>query len=171
MPSSKSSKSDYLEGLLARLNKFRQEPRIHIENITVAVNVITAAGGNILNKDDHSINYGARTGDVIVKGNMEHSLNTINNLSAAAGKSDLAAHLKDLHAIINKLIPELTNEDAETVSRDLKTFADEVTSSRPRKSIFEVTATGLLDAAKTVASMTEPVTKAVKAVVELCSKS
>jgi predicted transcriptional regulator len=156
------------------LTKFRKEKKTVLKkNIDYVVNVyIVLPGGNIVNTDDHSTTYGTRIhGNVIVKGNMENALNTINNISESGAKSDLGARLKDLHASINKLIPELSNEEAETVSRDLKNFAEEVTSARPRKSVFEMSAKSLREAAETVASMTEPVTKAVKAVIDLFSNS
>jgi ABC-type transporter Mla subunit MlaD len=129
-------------------------------------------GNVIVNADDHSKNYGARIqGDLTVTGNMENAFNTINNLAETEGKPDLKDRLKDLQAAINKLIPELSKEEAETVARDLRSLTDEVTSSRPRKSIFQATADGLVSAAKSVASMTEPVAKAVKAVIDLFSDS
>jgi hypothetical protein len=154
------------------LDKFRKEKStVVITNIQYVTNVyILPPGGKVVNKDDHSTNYGARVqGSVSVTGNMENSLNTINHFSDNGAQPNLKARLKELHAVIKQLIPELSKDEAETVSRDLKSLTDEVTSSRPRKSMFEVTAAGLVDAAKTVASMTEPVTKAVKAVTDLFS--
>lgn len=118
-----------------------------------------------MNQDDHSTTYGTRIqGDVVIEGNVTDAFNTINNIGTAPAQQDLAARLKKLHEEAKQLIKALPADEAEQVSRDLKALVDETTSKKPRREWYEVSAKGLLEAAKSVASMTTPITAAVTAV-------
>lgn len=80
--------------------------------------------------------------------------------------------LKDVTEKTTQLIAEIPDKDKQVeVSEDLKKFVEESAKANPNRRWFECSATGLYDAAKAVASLTEPVTKAVKAVVDIITDS
>ncbi len=103
-------------------------------------------------------------GDVIAAKNIEHSFNRVNEV-----KNDkLQELLKALTNDVSKLCEQLENtDDQQQVSRKLKTFVEEAASSKPDTGFLKVTAEGLIEAAKTIAVMAEPITKTVKAILTL----
>jgi len=117
---------------------------------------------------DHSVTEGARVqGDLVVLGNLRHALNASSRFEADGGSADLVHRLEALHALVARLVAQLPPEEAQTASRDLETFAREVTSRAPRRPFYEVTAHGLVRAAKTVAHLATPIAEAVEAVLSL----
>jgi hypothetical protein len=86
---------------------------------------------------------------------------------AAASSSPLKVPLQDLSEEVTKLASELPKDQAEAAARDLASLTSEALSPSPRKKAYEVSAEGLIEAAETVATMTGPITKAVKAVLAL----
>lgn len=121
-------------------------------------------GGHVTN--DHSITYGTRiAGNVVIHGAVTDAFNTINNIDTADSKGqDLQALLRSLHAEVTELIKALPDAQAERAAKSLRNLTEEATSQSRDRKWFELSAEGLLDAAKAVASLTEPVTTAVKAV-------
>ena len=75
--------------------------------------------------------------------------------------------LKELTTKVAELAKQLPPEKAEQVSKDLAALTTEAVSKEPRKAWYELSASGLLEAAKAVASMTTPIATAVKAVISL----
>lgn len=111
-------------------------------------------------------------GNVTVSGdfNQVTAQNIENSFNKAAGsevKQDLKEALKTLTAQVAELAKQLPPQQAEEVSKDLSTLTSEAVSKTPRKRWYEMSADGLLEAAKTVAEMSGPVTTAVKAVLAL----
>lgn len=135
----------------------------------VAITMIQAGGDveNTGSKIDNSTNYGTRIeGDVNILGPVKDAFNTINNIDTRSPeKKNLQALLKALHAETAKLIEALPDKDeAERTARNLRNLTEEATAKKPDRKWFEVSAEGLLEAAKAVASLTAPVTAAVRAV-------
>jgi hypothetical protein len=106
------------------------------------------------------------TGDfnVVTANNIKDSFN---KATGPGVSEDLKKTLAALTVEIGKLAAKLPQEEAEKVTRDLQTLATEATSKSPRKAWYELSAQGLVDAAKTVAEMAGPVTTAVRAVLAL----
>jgi hypothetical protein len=106
------------------------------------------------------------TGDfnVVTAQNIRDSFNKASGPGVA---DELKEKLQALTIEVGKLATKLPPDDAEKVSRDLHTLASEATSKAPRKAWYELSGQGLIEAAKTVAAMAGPVTKAVKAVLSL----
>ncbi|MBV5329337.1 MAG: hypothetical protein JZU65_17235 [Chlorobium sp.] len=104
------------------------------------------------------------TGDftVVTAKNIENSFNKVGKSDV---NSDLKEKLKLLTIEVAKLAKELPTEAAEKVTRDLDNLTFEAISNTPRKKWYELSAEGILEAAKAVANMTESVTKAVMAAV------
>jgi hypothetical protein len=122
------------------------------------------------------MNTHIQLGNVTVAGdfNLVTAQNIQNSFNKAAGaeiQEPLKDALKDLTAKVAELAKQMTPEQAETVSKDLATLTAEAVSKEPRKPWYDLSATGLLDAAKTVAHMTAPVTAAVKAVLALLASA
>lgn len=93
--------------------------------------------------------------------------NSFNKAAGAAVDEPLKEALKALTTQVAELAKRLPPEQAEAVSKDLSTLAAEAVSKEPRKRWYELSAEGLVDAAKTVAEMAAPVTTAVGAVLAL----
>ncbi|MDJ0902579.1 MAG: hypothetical protein QNJ55_27625 [Xenococcus sp. MO_188.B8] len=107
---------------------------------------------------------------------------TTGNINQAAAKaiidsrekvaqSDAARDLKDRLTELSQAVAEmakaLPENQQEQVARDLKSLTDEATSDSPRKSWYELSAKGLIEAAKIVGEIAEPVITATKAVLTL----
>ncbi len=105
--------------------------------------------------------------------NIAETMKTVNNTiqtmpMATTAEADLRAKLEATVTEVSKLI-ELMNDDIHknNVSTQLKEFVDEATKKEPSKWALGISSQGLLEAAKTVASLTAPITTAVKAVLGL----
>jgi len=89
-------------------------------------------------------------------------------MAAETKKDDLRTKLEELVTQASKLAQVVEPEDRKNdVSTQLKTFVEEAKKEKPSKWALNVTSAGLLEAAKTVASLAEPVTTSVKAVLGL----
>ena len=89
------------------------------------------------------------------------------NKAASATDAALGDALKALSMQVAELVKQLPPETKEAAARDLETLTDEATSKAPRKAWYELSAQGLIDAAKTVAAMAGPIATAVKTVMGL----
>ncbi len=88
--------------------------------------------------------------------------------SAAASNEDLRRNLERLTQSIAKLVEQIESDsDKIDVSEQLKTFVEQASKEKPSKRLLQVTGEGLIEAAKTVASMAGSITSAVKAVLAL----
>lgn len=96
--------------------------------------------------------------------NIQNSFNKVANADVDA---ELKEKLKLMTVEVANLVQKLTPDDAEKVSKDLGTLTAEAVSKNPRKEWYELSAQGIVEAAKTVAEMAGPVTTAVKAVLAL----
>jgi hypothetical protein len=104
------------------------------------------------------------TGDITIV-TAKNIQNSFNRVQGSKVNTDLKEKLKTLTVEVAKLAKELPPDDAETVTRDLDTLTSEAVSAKPRRKCYEVSAEGILEAAKFVGTMTETVAKAVKDVV------
>lgn len=145
--------------------KVAQKVARYIRRSEVAAPVITQIIGTQMNTH-------IQLGNVTVSGdfNLVTAQNIQGSFNKAAGAEvpePLKDALKTLTTQVAELAKHLPPDKAETVSKDLATLTAEATSKEPRKAWYELSASGLLDAAKAVAQMAAPVTTAVKAVLAL----
>ena len=165
---------DWGEWFRRAMGAFRREPERSLAQFQKAPATTTIL--NIYVEQivfDNSINYGARVqGNVNILGPLNNAFNTINNIdrSTDEGKT-LQPLLKSLHDETAKLIEALsakdeTKDEAERAARNLRNLTEAATAKKPDREWFDVSAKRLLEAAKAVASLTAPVTAAVKAVLE-----
>ena len=118
------------------------------------------------------MNTSINMGNVSVGGDFnaitaENITNSFNKAAASEANADMKEALKNLALQVAELAKALPQEKAESVSRDLNTFTGEAVSKQPRQQWYELSANGLLEAAKSVTSLAAPVTTAVKAVLAL----
>jgi hypothetical protein len=153
----------------------RQPPAPAVVHNTLWVVQVDIVGDVRLDlRDDHSdhadrsVTEGARVhGDLVVQGNLRQALAASSAFAAAGGSAALARRLEVLHGLVAELVARLPQDEAQTASRDLETFAREVTSGRPRRPFYGLTAQGLVEAAKAVAHLAVPVAEAIEAVLSL----
>ncbi|HJV60784.1 MAG TPA: hypothetical protein VJ743_07540, partial [Albitalea sp.] len=137
----------------------------YVRRSEVAAPVVTQILGNQMNTH-------IQMGNVTVAGdfNFVTAQNIQNSFNKAAGadvQAPLKEALKELTTKVAELAKQLPPEKAEAVSKDLAALTSEAVSKEPRKPWYDLSASGLLEAAKTVAAMTGPVTTAAKAVLTL----
>jgi hypothetical protein len=157
------------EGQEASLQLMRRQVAAKVEgyirraqNSATIINIIK---GDVVNKN-------IQMGNVTVNGDFnvvtaDNIQNSFNKAANAEVDAELKEKLKAVAVEVANLAKELSLEDAETLSKDLDRFTDEAVSKKPRKEWYELSAKGILEAAKTVAEMAAPVTTAVKAVLAL----
>ena len=137
----------------------------YIRRAETAAPVITNVFGDQMNTH-------IQLGTVTVSGdfNLVTAQNIQNSFNKAAGaqvSDELKEALKKLTVEVAGLAKQLPSEDAEKASKDLEVLTAEAVSKKPRKQWYELSASGLVEAAKTVAEMAAPVATAVKAVLAL----
>jgi hypothetical protein len=137
----------------------------YIRRSEAAAPVVTQIFGDQMNTH-------IQMGNVTVAGDFnfvtaQNIQNSFNKAANADVQAPLKDALKDLTAKVAELAKQLPPDKAEAVSKDLAALTTEAVSKEPRKPWYQLSADGLLDAAKTVAAMTGPVTTAVKAVLAM----
>ena len=79
----------------------------------------------------------------------------------------LREKLQELAVQVAHLAKQLPPDQAEHISTDFESLSSEALSKAPRQKRCELSAEGLLEAAKAVADMAEPVSRSVRAVLDL----
>lgn len=158
-----------LEGQVAALSAMRRQVaakvRGYLRTAVTPAKVINNIFGDQVNTNIQMGNISV-TGDfnLVTAKNIE---NSFNKGQAANVSDDLKACLQTLAVEVAKLAKQLPPDAAESASKDLASLTSEAVSSKPREAWYQLSANGLLEAAKTIAEMTGPVTTAVKAVLAL----
>lgn len=128
--------------------------------------VINVLEGGIVSKTTFNGPIYTEGGDVnVVTANVIN--NSFNKVQASQISTELKSALNEVTDLVSKLAKQLPQAQAKRVAKDLDTLTTEATSDTPRKEWYELSAKGILDAAKTVAAMAGPVTTAVTAVLAL----
>lgn len=99
-------------------------------------------------------------GDVIAAGHIERSFNAAKEIK----KDDLQKTVEDLVKQVAAMASKLPNDEQKVVARKLEHFTQEAKAEKPDRDLLKITGKGLVEAAKAVAEMAEPVGKAVMAV-------
>jgi hypothetical protein len=158
---------------LGAFDRLRGPPAV-VQHTVWIVQVEVIGDVNLDLRDDHSdhadrsVTEGVRVqGDLAVQGSLRQALQASDRFAAGGGSTELARRLASLHGLVSQLVASLPADAAQAASRDLETFAKEVTSPAPRRAFYGVTAEGLVQAAKAVALLALPVAEAVEAVLSL----
>jgi hypothetical protein len=93
--------------------------------------------------------------------------NAFNKVSQSSASEELKVELEKLNKAVTEMVKLLPEEKQREVAQDLKTLTDEATSSSPRKKWYELSAEGLIGAAKAVGEIATPVITTAKAVLAL----
>ena len=158
-----------LEDYNASLTEMRRQVALKVQRFIQRSNskahVTNNYWGNVMNTTI-TLGHVSVTGDfnLVTAANIT---NSFNKAAAAEAKPELKEKLKDLSIQAAELARQLPEERAEQVSNDLHTLTSEALAKAPRKSMLDISAKGLIEAAGTLAKMAAPVTVAVKAVLGL----
>lgn len=154
----------------ARRNVVRKIERItekSVESASVSY-VINNYGSGDVNMNNKSITMGdvINTGNftVTVADTIERSFNTA---AQSQAPDPLKEELKKLATQVAELAKQLPPEKAEEAARDLEVLTKEAVSPQPRKKWYELSADGLVEAAKTVAEIAAPVATTVTTILNL----
>jgi hypothetical protein len=99
-----------------------------------------------------------------VVGHIQNSFNQISDSNAAP---DVRRKLELLCTQVSDMVKNLSEEKQKEISQDLSSFIAEATKPEPRRKWFELSAEGLLAAAKACAGIASPVISTVKEVLAL----
>jgi hypothetical protein len=130
----------------------------------------------MIDKRDQSITHGDRVsmgdnnsvGQLIVSNSIQGSFNTIER---SAQSDDLKESLKLLCAQVQDLLSSMPAERQREVKQDLDNLVTEATKEAPRRKWYELSDSGLVDAAKACAGAASPVIATVSAVVRLLARN
>jgi small GTP-binding protein len=133
-------------------------------------NNITVEGDMIVGKTDKSISFGdnAHIAGNVNTGKIQNSFNTV---AQSAAEPALKAELERLCQQVEQMLTQLPEEKKQEAVQDLDSFVKEATKDAPRRKWYELSAEGLIEAAKACAGMTAPVTATVKGILELLKTS
>jgi hypothetical protein len=128
-----------------------------------------------MDKRDQSTTHGHRVtiGDgTKIKGNLviAHDITDSFNQAATTADPNLKKLLEQLCAQVEKLLPALPPDQQAQAKQDLSTFVAEATSDKPRRKWYELSAEGLVEAAKACGNMAGPVAQAVGAILPILAR-
>lgn len=115
----------------------------------------------------HRVSTGAGTvinGQMVVATTIQDSFKTI---SESGVSKELQAELKTLCTQVEAMLLSLPEDRKHDVQQDLASFVTETTKESPRKKWYELSAEGLIEAAKACAGVASPVIITVKKIVDL----
>lgn len=90
--------------------------------------------------------------------------NSFNKIAKSDAPDELKEHLEKLNAAVKEMIQRLPEMQQKQAAQDVQTLTDEALSEKPRRKWYELSAEGLIEAAKTVGEIATPVITAAKAV-------
>ena len=135
---------------------------VHMIGGTLVYAQVAKIGGDTMTNYNVTISGSNNTvGDIVV---AEKIQNSFNKADASTLGKEQKENLAKLHQQVLDLSKQLPPDQARQVAGDLESFTNEVTSPAPRRKWYELSASGLIDAAKTVAAMAGPITTTVTAI-------
>ena len=90
--------------------------------------------------------------------------NSFNKIAQSDAPDELKEHLEKLNDAVKEMIQRLPEAQQKQAAQDLQTLTDEALSEEPRRKWYELSAEGLIEAAKAVGEIAVPVITAAKAV-------
>ena len=156
--------SDVRGNLLKSIEKFTEQK--DKEDIKVIVTQTFNAADHRSNMNNQTLNNFGTMGDVnqVAAQSIDNSFNKIAQSEAS---QELKVKFEELNAQVAELLKNLPKDEQDKVARDLETLTEETASKEPRKQWLELSAQGLIDAAKTVGEIAAPVITTVKAILTL----
>lgn len=109
-------------------------------------------------------------GDVVFGKDQSAISLSKNNNESFINKEDVKLALKKLSDSIEILSKSLPNKQFEDIKTDFEIFSKEVTKDKPRRSWYELSAKGLIEAAVLIDSLGKPVVSATNYILNLIGK-
>jgi len=125
------------------------------------INTLVQGDQNVANQITKIGDGNVFHGNVVTAQHIQGSFNTIEKSKV---DDELRELLKQLTNSVTAMCNKLPPEDGERAARDLETLVTEAVSPQPRKKWYELSAQGLLDAAKSVGEIAAPVIATIKAI-------
>lgn len=165
---------DELPLLLDQLARARRQIRKKVEDWAQAEQRRATSGYTVINGNPTivegnmkvRIEFGSGNtfhGDVVSAGIIERSFNKATEYDK---DEEVQTALRKLATLVAKLCETLDEGESQQTARNLGTFVGEATSSNPQASLLRVTGEGLVNAAKTVAALAQPIAKTVTTILE-----
>ncbi len=106
-------------------------------------------------------------GDVVFA--KDQAIATINKTISESANlpENLEDRLKELTAAVENMVKDMPEDKAKEVTQDLQTLVDESAKENPRQKWYELSADGLIEAAKTVGTIGKPVVDTTQAVLKM----
>jgi uncharacterized protein YjgD (DUF1641 family) len=123
-------------------------------------------GKKVMNNQTITISGSTFQGDFAVVA-AETIQNSFNHVAESGAKPELKTALEELHKAVAEMCKQLPKEKHDQVASDLEVLSKEAIAPEPRRKWYELSAEGLMDAAKAVGQVAAPVVTAVKAVLGL----
>jgi hypothetical protein len=139
------------------------------ENATIVYGTDVRIGGNTMTT--YEVRFGDHavfTGNLVVANSIQDSFDKVQQSTAAP---ELKKWLETLSQSVAEMTKGLPEERAVQAAADLRTLTTEALSKEPRKKWYELSAEGLVEAAKAVGEVAAPVVTAVKAIIGLLAGS
>lgn len=127
---------------------------IKLKELGIPVSNVTHHREVVMKKVDNSKHISIQGDHNIVADNIHNSFNQIQS----SGTSDeIKVLLKDLVEKVGELSKALSEDEAQTVMRDLETFTKEATKDKPRKKMLDISLESIKKAAENVRDVGAPV--------------
>jgi hypothetical protein len=167
-PRPEATLATFASGLAAEVTKHLQrEGGQHLVVVNFTLN-IQAEEVTLVANETNTITAHQGANVLASQGSGIHILTgEIKAVVAPKERESLEAELARLTTLVEQLVAQLPAHDEAAkakVDRALTTLKQEATSKTPDRAWYDVSAKGLLEAAKAVASLTAPITASVKAV-------
>ena len=115
-------------------------------------------------KYDVKIERGAMVGNIVLGSSIQDSFAKVE--SAEIGQ-ELKETLKQLAQVVDIASKVMSNDEAKNMTRDFNTLVDESTKNTPRQQWYQLSAAGLIKAAKNIGEIGTPVISLASKVVKL----
>lgn len=157
--------------LLSAITTAKRPLQRRVAAVTSAAVVfnIKSVGGISMTDKSQTITNSTITNSNLVIGDA--ITNVATTVQASQASDPVKEALVALTKAVEQMAASLPEARQQEVVRDLRSLAEEATSPTPRRKWYEVSAEGLLDAAKSVAALGGPVTQSVKVLLDLLSGS
>lgn len=124
------------------------------------------SGGKMSEKSGDTISITSGRDTVFAKDQAIATINKTITESANLPES-MEDRLKELTAAVEAMVKDMPDDKAKEITGDLQTLVDEAAKDEPRKKWYELSADGLIEAAKTVGTIGQPVIDTTQAVLKL----
>tara|TARA_R110001583_G_scaffold169652_1_gene322516 strand:+ start:1657 stop:3228 length:1572 start_codon:yes stop_codon:yes gene_type:complete len=112
-------------------------------------------GGNVIEKQFNVTNFG---GNVNVADYMSNVTNTVNNnLSESVVDNEIKVLIKQLNQEIERVASKVDPGQVKKMGKNLEALSKELVSEEPERRWYEVSIEGIMDAAKAVGAIADPV--------------